>query len=104
MRIFLVLLAALSVQGCDDPKSIEISQQTFEGKWPFTVESGTLSCKQRFYVVFEANGKEYGINGSAKSKGYDHPRPIWREAPEGEPGPSVYIGDILDRGLELCDL
>ena len=80
---------------------ITISRDSFQGEWPFTVDSGTLRCEQPQSVVFSTEGSDYGVNGSAMDAGYQEAQPIWRRATGGG-GPRVSIDDVIDRGLELC--
>ncbi|OKI14188.1 DUF2511 domain-containing protein [Streptomyces sp. CB03911] len=39
--------------------------------WPFTVDSGTLRCRAGGVITFEADGKEYAVNGEAIKADYD---------------------------------
>lgn len=103
-----------------------ISATDFGEDWPFTVDSGSLSCV-RSSVIFTVNGNSYGINGVAKSSsnGYLDVEDIWKYDPEmlefqrelaesenktlveiqREMGgtPRISISKVLDAGLELCD-
>ena len=97
MRSTVLLALLLALAGCDN----EISEDSFEGKWPFTVSSGILKCENRL-VIFSAGGVDYGINGSAKNAGYPEPHPIWKESDDSSVWPSVPMGDILRAGLKLC--
>jgi hypothetical protein len=36
--------------------------QDLGDKWPFTVESGAITCPDPQEVVFEANGRKYALN------------------------------------------
>lgn len=75
-----------------------------EEPWPFTVDRVTLRCEGSSgagMVVVRAGGKDYGVNGTALSR-YPRVDPIWRKEP-GVPGMRVNIGEVLDRGLELCE-
>ena len=59
-----------------------ISQAAFGDRWPLTVSKGTLMCdrsrRPRIAVVFEADGKWYAVNGTAKDAGYPPIDPIWK--------------------------
>jgi hypothetical protein len=81
--------------------SLEISSADFK-KWPFTVDKGRLACKPGKSVTFTANGTEYAVNGTAKSQGYKPIDPVWAQDKELGHGLKVNIGDVLNRGLELC--
>jgi Protein of unknown function (DUF2511) len=90
-----------SAQNGSSARSITISKATFHGTWPFTVDAGTLRCEPPQSVVFSANGTDYGVNGSALDAGYKDAKPIWKKDPTGL-APNVSIGDVIDRGLQLC--
>lgn len=82
-----------------------ITKQQFEerGKvWPFSVDSGRLSCEGAGAVVFQAGETTYAVNGIARGVGYPEVSPIWKDDPE-VPGLKLYIGNVLDLGLSLCD-
>jgi len=80
-----------------------ISQGTFKGTWPFTVDHGTLSCEPPQSVAFtDPSGTTYGVNGSAQDAGHPNVTPIWKKDNSGNGGPRVYLGDVIDAGLKLC--
>ncbi len=90
----------------------EIHQKEFGDKWPFTVPSGTLECREGVEVVFVVNGKTYAVNGAASgSRQYHDLIEIWKDDPELSilfknrpdlPKPKLSINAILDRGVALC--
>jgi hypothetical protein len=51
-------------------------------------------------VTFNVNGTTYAVNGTAGDEGDLDIHPIWKKAPEGL---RVDIGDMIDRGLKLCE-
>lgn len=69
--------------------------------WPFTVSTGTLKCDGDA-VIFVANGRNFAVNGMAKSRGFADIAPIWRDN-NAIPGMKIYIGVVLDPGLKLCN-
>jgi len=86
--------------------SKEISKQLFKEKWPFTIEKGTLRCiiikvshLTIHSIIFNAGGKSYAINGTAKNwakrNGYSNSNEIWNQ--------NVPIGQIIEDGLKLCE-
>lgn len=94
-------LATLAVvAGCSGSGDIggAVSADGFGRAWPFTVDEGVLSCESlgpASAVTFMApDGTEYGVNGTALSKGYPRINPIQRRGAD--------IGPIIDRGLSLC--
>ncbi len=112
MKKLYFLIAALSVSSTAVAGETEVSKSTFDKKWPLTVESGTLKCEQipgvRYgqLVTFTSGEEIYALNGTAK--GHAKKRgwvkeiaPIWRDNPE-IPGTKIYIGTLIDSGLELC--
>ncbi|MBX8689178.1 DUF2511 domain-containing protein [Mycobacterium sp. 20091114027_K0903767] len=92
--------------GADQPKGYVSNQTWTDGPWPFTVSSGTLMCARMSSggqsVTFVANRTMYGLNGAAKSQGFDDFTPIWRENPSF-PGLKVDIGPMIQKGLSLCE-
>jgi hypothetical protein len=100
MKNILFVFFAFILLACGNQYEVEISRATFEGTWPFTVESGTLGCDQG-RIYFTSGDKTYGINGYAKSK-YSEPDEIWEDNPE-LPGLKIGIGDVIKKGTELCD-
>jgi hypothetical protein len=71
--------------------------------WPFTVDSGTLRCRNSILVTFESpDGTEYGLNGSARNVGYPGAEPIWAADPALGNGLKVDIGPMIAEGNALC--
>jgi hypothetical protein len=100
-------LAIAACGGGGDDQSEKISNDSFDGTWPFTVDSGTLRCdgSEGFgSVTFEADGTVYAINGVARQRGDgEDVRPIWKDNPDPiAGGPKVSIGDVINEGLALC--
>ncbi|MEV6563832.1 hypothetical protein [Streptomyces kronopolitis] len=71
-------------------------------EWPFTVDVGTLRCRDGVSVTFEAGGTEYGVNGTAQDAGYPSVKPIWADDKELDYGLKVDISEVLDYGRGLC--
>lgn len=71
-------------------------------EWPFTVDVGTLRCRDGVSVTFEAGGTEYGVNGTAQDAGYPSVKPIWADDKELGHGLKVDISEVLDYGRGLC--
>lgn len=114
---------ALSMLSACSQSGIEITEQQYGEKWPFSVSSGRLECKGQA-VILHAEGKAYAVNGVAKQNGYAPIEAIWKEDPaffemankiaksENKPVKDVIkvmgsptrisIGPILDSGLKLC--
>jgi hypothetical protein len=104
----IVALALVSACGgvvddADDGASneVEITRAEFGTTWPFTVESGILSCEEGGAVVFTAEGVSYGLNASATALGYESINPIWADAPG--PTGKVSITPVMSRGIRLCE-
>lgn len=91
-------------QGGQEAGSVVIKKGQYGKRWPFTVKSGTLSCVSVSSVIFKANGRVYGVNGTALTHGYPRINPIWRLDPAYPKsyGLRVNIGPIIERGLKLC--
>lgn len=83
-----------------------VDRETWPGRWPFTVDSATLLCQggaagKRVTVV--AGGEMYALNGTAKDANLWPPFDvIWLDDPKF-PGSKIYIGQMIDYGLALCD-
>jgi hypothetical protein len=101
MAIGLFLLTA-----CGDEYTLHIDEASFEGRWPFSVPDGTLSC-YRDAVVFTHGDTNYALNGTAGSRGYADIKPIWSDDPKwpvipGTTTPLADISDVLKLGQTLC--
>ncbi|WP_431040823.1 DUF2511 domain-containing protein [Streptomyces sp. P1-3] len=81
--------------------SIRVTDARFD-KWPFTVDAGTLRCRDGASVTFEADGTEYGVNGTAQDAGYPSVKPVWADDPALGHGLKVDISEVLNYGLSLC--
>ena len=105
-----------------------MKRQDFIETWPFTVDSGTIICVQYESqgirsellrgVVFEAAGRSYGLNGTARSRskklGYSPIEDIWAVdtafmrsamragATKEQATLRENIGPMIDLGLSLC--
>lgn len=90
----------------DVARNIEVSKNEFGKEWPFTVESGQLSCfrfGRSTAVVFNPGTRRYGLNGMAQSRlDLPEPHPIWKDDPN-IPGIKVSIGSMISKGLALCE-
>lgn len=102
-----VVAVLLLVAGCGGEKGSPVSQEQFGEQWPLTVPSGRLSCilftSGRQIVTFIApDGREYALNGHAKSPGFYPPiDPIHKPDPINPPAKKS-IGVLIDEGLKLC--
>ncbi len=106
-RITYVLLmcALTSCGGSTNVKSKKISKTDFGDKWPLTVDEGEVKCVDNLFIVFEADGKTYAVNGAAKDamgqRRYIDIIEIWKRDPQ-YPDIGMDIGPVLDTGVELC--
>lgn len=86
-------------------KGVDISADTVDFPWPFTVASGRVECQDGQAVVFISNGITYSLNGLADSRaatrGYSDLKPIWKADP-AIPGMRINIGPVVDLGLSKC--
>ena len=107
MRAVLLLLLAAVLAGCgDDLHEEAISQQDWEGAWPFTVTHGTLRCTSRKgpapVVTFTAKDVEFGVDDAAEAAGFPTVKAIRRRDRQGR----FIDGDldgVLQLGRMLCD-
>ncbi len=104
VRVLIVSgLIALLTTACTGEDGTRISRDSFEGEWPFTVDEGVLNCEGAGAVTFSAEGTTYAVNGTAMgTSDYPDVDVIWADDPEG-PGPKIWIGDVIDQGLDLCE-
>lgn len=99
--IILIILLAGCGGSAESSSSEVVSKADFGEAWPFTVDSGKLSCEASA-VTFAASGKRYALNGTAKSSGqYADVDAIWAAHPV-VPGAKKDIGPMIERGLKLC--
>ena len=112
MKNIYFLIAALFISTNVIAGEKEVTKDNLGKEWPLTVNSGTIRCEQipgvRYgqLVTFTTKKTTYALNGTAK--GHSKKRgwvkeidPIWKENPE-IPGTKIYIGTLIDIGLELC--
>lgn len=101
-----------AVAGVGQIKFEHVTKRQFEkesGAWPLTVRSGTLSCEPTevsgvlavHFITDGKHSKEYGLNGSATSRGAPKINPIWAKDRHGT---RMSIGALIARGLALCGL
>lgn len=123
-RAVLTLLAAAALSvGCGDesdsssksdgdseaggsPRTARLSESDVpKGEWPLTVSEGVVRCEGSGgigAVIFRTpGGDDYGVNGTALSRGAAKLEPIWKKDPD-IPGARINISPVLDRGLKLC--
>ncbi|MEE2566623.1 DUF2511 domain-containing protein [Hyphobacterium marinum] len=83
----------------------DVTAAEFGDDWPFTVDSGRLSCRAPRQALFYANGRTYPLNGAASARSMDHGYAsldrIWRDNPD-IPGTKISVGPMISRALELC--
>ncbi len=100
-----------------------VSSKSYPGTWPFYVKKGIFYCDERGAITFKADGKVYGINGTAKTDGFAPPDEIWKLDPNYEEKVALYaeasnkslkevrekmgptrvsIQPVLDAGLRIC--
>jgi Protein of unknown function (DUF2511). len=131
-NIFYLLFTMTCLFSCSNDNVLgekTISKEEFGNKWPFTVSKGTLKLVQYEAenvnpeiirgVIFEVDGKIYGINGTAKSwgkkLGYSDVNEIWADdtveinklvnagVPRSNAGMKIEIGFVIDMGLKLAN-
>lgn len=95
----------------DGRNGINLKAVDFKGTWNLSVSEGRLHCEQgpvyngvpRPYVLFDAGGKTYGVNGAAMGKGgYKDARTLL-DGEAGQPPYDLKMLDILIKtGLGMC--
>jgi len=105
---YLVVIFTLILFGCGgNVKTKKITKADYGSDWPVSVEEGTVKCIDGTYVVFEALGKVYAVNDSAKNEsimrehGWSNIDDIRLDDPAA-PETKVNITPILSTGLILC--
>jgi len=93
------------VAACEGGRpGLELNALQFGSQWPFTVATVTLHCIAdvggRKYVVVDANGATYALNGSARGAERTQ-RGDWLDA-QRISKPEVPTQVIITRGLTLC--
>jgi Protein of unknown function (DUF2511) len=76
-----------------------IARAEFGDAWPFTVDSGVLSCDNGA-IIFTSGAVAYGVNGLAKSRGYRRIEEIWnwRDGIVAR----MDLTPIFERGQQRC--
>jgi hypothetical protein len=99
----LALMAVVAVACGGSPSGIAVNAAEYGSDWPFPgIASGTVECRPGSLVVFRAaDGKVYGLNGSARGSG-EFIDGLTITATGERPVPQVY-GEFIERGLELCE-
>ena len=90
------------------PYNLEFAQESYEGKWPFTVPSIVLGCENlergsivRPHVYAWVDRIKYGLNGAAM--GYTSRYSNGREITKKEDEVWMDTSDFIKQGLALCD-
>lgn len=101
MVVFLVALAVWAFVSDDsgDSHARKVGRSDVQ-PWPFVADSGTLRCRSGS-VTFEANGTEYGLNGTATAAGYPSVLPMWALDPAAE-GLRISMHGAIVAGQALC--
>lgn len=130
-KLIVAMIIAFGLVSCGSNDNTlgekKITKEQYGAKWPFTVSEGTLKCIQYDAedvnpemiqgVIFETNGKIYGLNGTAKSwgkkLGYAKIEEIWADdtiqinqlisagVSRENAMVKMDIGIIIDEGLKL---
>jgi hypothetical protein len=104
-RAALVLLAALSLAACREEAEGGLNADSVDFPWPFTVESGSVECREGLQVVFVTGGTAYPLNEAAardaSAQGYAPLADIWAADPAAS-GARIPIAPVLQLGLAEC--
>jgi hypothetical protein len=115
--LVIFLLACGGAAACGDPDitnlvhSEHVSKSTFNGKWPVSVDGGTLTCDatKGGSITFAPDDSTdvYAENGTAMSwapkEGWKNFREIWLPASYPDDyGPNVNATDFDNEGHKLC--
>ncbi|MEY0875202.1 DUF2511 domain-containing protein [Providencia manganoxydans] len=120
MKKILLAVSLLALFGCDssetnevakDKNTVQITQETFQGDWPFNVNTVELQCyKGGAFIEDVSTNEVYGLTGLANTIGTNGKKSsnningaaIWKDNPNIE-GTKVSIGPIISEALKLCD-
>lgn len=103
-RVSVALLALITF--AVHAETISVKSAEYGDKWPFTVDSITLSCRNNAAVLMQTKtGTTYWLNGKASAQFKNFPS--WREIakPDSRYGAGAVMTpppDIITRGLALC--
>lgn len=100
----LLPLALLALVACRE-ETPALTAETVDFPWPFTVDGGSVECRDGFEIVFVSDGNAYPLNGAATNnaaeRGYLPLQQIWADDP-AVPGARVSITPMLNLGLAEC--
>lgn len=71
-----------------------IKKEQFGSEWAFSVDSGYI-YKRKGCALFNINGVEYALNGTAEAAGYSKIDKFWLDNPDME-GTKISIGPFID--------
>jgi hypothetical protein len=79
-----------------DYKHQKILRTEYEGEWPFYVDSVIIECRKSIWCIVSIDGRDYSLNGSAKSR-------FKLENPYegGVAIPGISMSDFITMALEL---
>lgn len=119
MKKLFLAVSLLALFGCDssetketskDKNTAQITQETFQGEWPFTVNTVELQCyKGGAFIEDISTNEVYGLTGLANTIGTNGKKSsrnindavIWKENPE-LPGVKISLSPFVDDALKLC--
>lgn len=90
------IIDALNRKFNSDYKHKKVLKREFEGEWPFYVDSVIIECRKSHWCIVTIDGRDYALNGSAKSR-YKLENPH----DGGVAIPGVGIGNLISITLEL---
>lgn|GEM_PF-5759057 len=79
----------------------------FGAEWPLKPDNGLVGCRDKpgtnvqVLTFIDPDGKEWALNGIAKSSGYPAIDPIWRDDPDLD-GAKINISPLVDRAEAAC--
>lgn len=102
-RFALIMLFVFPILGQAGP-SLTIQESEYGDRWPFTVSSATLTCREPGAVLMKTpDGKTYGVNGLALSHFVNFPDSRKIQKPGAVAGDVMGLpDDFIDRGMALC--
>jgi len=109
-QIIAITLLFISPLCAAKDNSEAVFKKDFGASWPLKFDSAVLTCIPggAVFVMNPKNDKAYPVNGTASAfvrsgrvKGEDL-KSVWLDNPDW-PGTKIGIGELLERGLTLCD-
>ena len=99
--VLAVLLLVACGGGSDDDGGKVTTAAELGQAWPFSVDSGVVSCEGTNIALFTVDGTTYGLNSAALEQNYADSEPIRIDNP-AIPGVRLDLGTIISLAIRQC--